>query len=225
MPKLALVFSTDALVQLQNVIADSGATVGTSPSADSSNLYDPLTIDQVLIAPLGQSSPSPRLFVNFQFQTIFDPLIQVLQIFMRSGQLTIYDILPTSLSTAEDQLSIRSTSVAIKFVKIISRSFEITRMDESEPTILAEHKRINRSLVPFQTVSGAEISHAGVFFLGDRPCWILATDKDGLRIHPSGHNVVHAFTSCSLWQSKGDFLMYTEEVMNSMSSLLYVSLT
>jgi hypothetical protein len=50
-----------------------------------------------------------------------------------------------------------------------------------------------------------------VFFTGDRPHWILGTDRGGVRVFPSGDRVVHAFTSCSVW-SPGEFLMYTEEV-------------
>ncbi|KAG2088396.1 CPSF A subunit region-domain-containing protein [Suillus discolor] len=51
----------------------------------------------------------------------------------------------------------------------------------------------------------------GVFFTGDRPRWIIATDKGGLGVVPSGHTVVYAFTACSLWESKGDFLLYSDE--------------
>ena len=69
--------------------------------------------------------------------------------------------------------------------------------------------------IPFVTtpVPGKTIS--GVFFTGDRPSWVLAMDKSGVQLYPSGHSVVHAFTPCSLWESKGDFLLYSEEVFHN----------
>jgi len=106
----------------------------------------------------------------------------------------------------------RTAFLKVKFHKIVSKTFDIQRMEETEKTVLAEHKRISRMFVPFVTSPNTECTLAGVFFTGDRPCWIIATDKGGLRVVPSGHSVVHAFTACSLWESKGDFLLYSDEV-------------
>lgn len=78
--------------------------------------------------------------------------------------------------------------------------------------MLAEQRRISRNLIPFVTSPTPGKTFSGVFLTGDRPSWILATDKGGIRIHASGHSVVHAFTACSLWESKGDFLLYADEV-------------
>jgi cleavage and polyadenylation specificity factor subunit 1 len=103
-------------------------------------------------------------------------------------------------------------SLLVKFVKIASKTFEIQRAEETEKTVLTEHKRILRQLIPFVTSPVQGSSFSGVFFTGDRPSWILATDKSGIRIHPSGHAVVHSFTTCSLWESQADFLLYTDEV-------------
>jgi cleavage and polyadenylation specificity factor subunit 1 len=100
----------------------------------------------------------------------------------------------------------------LKFVKILSKSFEIQRMEESEKSIIAEQKRISRQFIPFATSRPSGHTLSGVFFTGDRPSWIFATNKSCVKIHPSGHSVVHAFTACSLYESKGDFLLYTEEV-------------
>ncbi|PPR02156.1 hypothetical protein CVT26_012117 [Gymnopilus dilepis] len=119
----------------------------------------------------------------------------------------------------------RTSHLHLMFVKIQSIAFEIQRQEEAEKTstILAEQKKISRVFVPFTTSpnsssgsgsgSGTSTSttYSGVFFTGDRPNWILGTNKGGVRIYPSGHSVVHAFTACSLWESRGDFLMYTEE--------------
>lgn len=106
-------------------------------------------------------------------------------------------------------------------------AFEIQRQDdagaagtsEKGPGILAEQKKILRNFVPFVTtaptegtVQPAPTTYSGVFFTGDRPNWIVGGDKTGVQVYPSGHGVVHAFTACSLWDSRGDFLLYTEEV-------------
>ena len=131
--------------------------------------------------------------------------------FLRSGQLAIYEAVPSEPSTDWPPAS-RALSLSVKFVKVLSRAFDIQHHDEQEKSVLAEQKRISRSLVPFVTSPSPETTFSGVFLTGDRPCWILSTNKGGVKLHPSGHAVVHSFTTCSLWQSKGDFLLYTEEV-------------
>jgi len=108
----------------------------------------------------------------------------------------------------------RAASLDIKFVKVVSKAFELQPRpeDNGEKSIIAEQKRVLRMFIPFFTSPAAGTTLSGVFFTGDRPSWILGTDKSGVRVYPSGHNVVHAFTACSLWDSKGDFLLYSEEV-------------
>ena len=91
-------------------------------------------------------------------------------------------------------------------------AFEIQRQEEGEKSIIAEQKRISRNFVPFVTSPTPGVTFSGVFFTGDRPNWILAGNKSGVQIYPSGHSVVHAFAACSLWDSKSDFLLYTDEV-------------
>ncbi|KAJ7164986.1 CPSF A subunit region-domain-containing protein [Mycena filopes] len=193
LPKLSLVFSTPALADLQNVISDSHQPPTPSPLEDPPRKPQDLDIEQILIAPLGESSPKPHLFV-----------------FLRSGSLAIYDAVPGGISE-ERPSSKRDSTLNIKFVKVLSKSFEIQRPDEAEKSILAEQKRISRQFIPFVTSRPGGQSMTGVFFTGDRPSWILATNKSCVKIHPSGHSVVHAFTACSLWDSKGDFLLYSEE--------------
>ena len=123
----------------------------------------------------------------------------------------IYEAVATAPPT-EPLPSARSSTLLVKFVKVASRAFDIQYPEEEQKSSLAEQKRISRLLVPFSTTPAAGQSFSGVFFTGDRPCWIASTDKGGVRVIPSGHNVVHAFTTCSLWESKGDFLLYSEEV-------------
>jgi cleavage and polyadenylation specificity factor subunit 1 len=137
--------------------------------------------------------------------------LNFVQVFLRSGQLAIYEVVPGSAS--EDRpTAVRASTLNLKFVKVLSKSFEIQRPDEAEKSIIAEQKRISRQFIPFVTSRPSGQSLSGVFFTGDRPSWILATNKSCVKIHPSGHSVVHAFTACSLWESKGDFLLYSEEV-------------
>lgn len=144
------------------------------------------------------------------------------QVFLRSGHLAIYEIWPTSLP-ADADTSARTSVLLVKLVKTASRTFEIQKMEEHGKTILAEQKKVQRLLIPFVTSPAPGTTLSGVFFTGDRPCWILRTDKSTIRIHPSGHAVVNAFTACSLWGSKGDFLLYTDEVLPSIPDMKYLA--
>jgi len=136
---------------------------------------------------------------------------------LRSGQLTIYEALPDVTPTRPVSL-VRSCSLAVNFVKVTSRAFDIQRPEEGEKGVIAEQKRISRLFIPFVTTPTPGTTFSGVFLTGDRPSWILATNKSGVQIHPSGHSVVHSFTPCSVWESKGDFLMYSDEVGFSTST-------
>ncbi|KAJ7216585.1 CPSF A subunit region-domain-containing protein [Mycena pura] len=193
LPKLTLVFSTPALANLDNVITDSHQPPTPSPPVDPPRKPQELDIEQILITPLGESSPKPYLFI-----------------FLRSGQLAIYEVVSGSVSEEQPAVT-RASTLNLKFVKMLSRSFEIQRPEETEKSILAEQKRISRQFIPFVTTRPSGHPLSGVFFTGDRPSWILAMDKSPVRIHPSGHAVVHSFTPCSLWDSKGDFLVYSDE--------------
>jgi cleavage and polyadenylation specificity factor subunit 1 len=115
---------------------------------------------------------------------------------------------PISISLSAD----RSSSLAIKFVKVAAQAFDIQKPDENEKSVIAEQRRISHMFIPFVTSPNPDTSFSGVFFTGDRPSWILATNKSGIQIYPSGHTVVHSFTACSLWESRGDFLIYSDEV-------------
>lgn len=140
---------------------------------------------------------------------------------MRCGHLAVYEV--HSIPSLTPPSGGRSSSLKITFTKALTRMFELSKQEETEKTVLAEQKRIFRTFVPFATcpptsvnVSGG-YTLSGVFFTGDRPSWIIRTDKGGLKMFPSGHAVVHAFTTCSLWESKAEFLVYSDEV-NGMTS-------
>ncbi|KAF8056614.1 CPSF A subunit region-domain-containing protein [Lyophyllum atratum] len=193
LPKLTLVFSTPMLTTLQNVLTDSHDPPAPSLPQDPPRKPQDLDVEQILLSPIGESSPQPHLFV-----------------FLRSGQLAIYEAL-TGGQAAEPPTAVRASSLNIKFVKVLSKAFEISRPEEGEKGIIAEQKRVLRMFIPFVTTPTPGTTFSGVFFTGDRPSWILGTDKSGVQLYPSGHNVVHAFTPCSLWESKGDFLLYTED--------------
>ena len=135
--------------------------------------------------------------------------------------------MPGGRQAVEPIDQVRSSYLNVIFVKIASMAFEIQRQDdmgaagtsEKSSGILAEQKKISRNFVPFVTtipIQGTAqttlTTYSGVFFTGDRPNWIVGGDKSGVQIYPSGHGVVHAFTTCSLWDSRCDFLLYTEEV-------------
>lgn len=123
-------------------------------------------------------------------------------------------------------------------------------------SILAEHKRISRVFVPFRTTRKMEGSipstmqtqerevqgepgnantitttYSGVFLTGENPSWILATDRGGVQLYPSGHAIVHAFSACQMGKGEsqgaeeadpkenateccgsGEFIVYSDEV-------------
>ncbi|THG98888.1 hypothetical protein EW026_g3366 [Hermanssonia centrifuga] len=193
LPKLTLIFSTSLIPSLENVLIDSGDAPALSLPSDPPRKTQELDIEQILIAPLGESSPKPYLLV-----------------FLRSGLFAIYEALPASAPSTPPPAT-RASTLAVKFVKVVSRAFDIQQSEDIEKSVLAEQKRISRQLIPFVTSPTPGRSFSGAFFTGDRPCWILATDKGGVKILPSGHSVVHAFSGCSLWETKGDFILYSEE--------------
>ena len=67
LPKLALAFSTPALATLQPVITDSNEDPALSLPQDPPRKPQELDIEQIVIAPLGESSPRPHLFVRELF--------------------------------------------------------------------------------------------------------------------------------------------------------------
>ncbi|OSD02613.1 hypothetical protein PYCCODRAFT_1477600 [Trametes coccinea BRFM310] len=193
LPKLTLAFSTTLLASLDHVVTDSLDPPATSLPQDPPRKPQELDIDQIAIAPIGESRPRPHLIV-----------------LLRSGQMAIYEALAHP-PPAEPLPTTRSSTLLVKFVKVVSKAFDIQHTEEEQKSVLAEQKRISRLLVPFVTSPASGQTFSGVFFTGDRPSWILSTDKGGVKVFPSGHNVVQAFTTSSLWESRGDFLMYSEE--------------
>lgn len=129
------------------------------------------------------------------------------QVLLRSGHMAVYETVLTPPSSE----SPRDTYLAAEFVKVASATFDKIE-EEKEKSAIAELRKISRQLIPFTTSPSPSTTMSGVFFTGDRPCWIVRTDKGGTRIHASGHHVVNAFTTCSLWESRNDFLMYSDEV-------------
>ncbi|TBU39387.1 CPSF A subunit region-domain-containing protein [Dichomitus squalens] len=193
LPKLTLAFSTTTLATLDPVISDSLEPPVLSLPQDPPRKPQELDVDQLVIAPLGESHPRPHLIV-----------------LLRSGQLAIYEAVAAS-PPADPLPPTRSLTLLVNFVKVKSKAFDIQHTEEEQKSVLAEQKRISRLLLPYVTSPAPGQTYSGVFFTGDRPSWIVSTDKGGVRVFPSGHNVVHAFTTCSLWESRGDFLLYSEE--------------
>ncbi|TCD71004.1 mRNA cleavage and polyadenylation factor subunit [Steccherinum ochraceum] len=195
LPKLTLIFSSSTVASLDSVLVDSGDPPALSIPTEPPRKPQELDIEQIILAPLGESSPKPHLLV-----------------FLRSGQFAIYQAVPSVVQSQQSVPATRVSTLMVRFVKVVSRNFDIRPItEEVEKSVLAEQKRISRLLIPFVTSPAPGRSFTGVFFTGDRPCWILCTDKGGVKMVPSSHSVVHAFTACSLWESKGDFLLYSEE--------------
>ncbi|KAI9568018.1 CPSF A subunit region-domain-containing protein [Boletus coccyginus] len=198
LPKLTLVFSSVAISALEPVLNDTFDPPAPSPPQDPPRKPQDLDIEQILIAPLGESAPTPHLLV-----------------FMRCGHLAVYEV--HSIPSSTPPSGGRSTFLKIIFTKVLTRTFELSKQEEAEKTVLAEQKRISRTFVPFVTCPSTSLNVScghtltGVFFTGDKPSWIVRTDKGGHKLFPSGHVVVHAFTACSLWESKAEFLVYSDE--------------
>ncbi|KAF9057003.1 CPSF A subunit region-domain-containing protein [Panaeolus papilionaceus] len=219
LPKLHLAFSTDGLPSLQNVLSDSHAPPALSLPQNPPRKTEDQDVEQLLLAPIGEHLPRPHLCV-----------------FLRSGQLTVYEVVPAGPVTDPVEKP-RACHLKLLFVKVSSMAFEINRLPSDAqnaeagsangsappekgstpaPThtisssILAEQKKVLRLFVPFVTSPSPGVTYSGVFFTGDRPNWILGTDKGGVKVFPSGHALVHAFTSCKLWDG-GDFLVYSED--------------
>ncbi|EMD34631.1 hypothetical protein CERSUDRAFT_116804 [Gelatoporia subvermispora B] len=192
--KLTLAFSTTLIPSLESVVVDTYDVPHLSLPQDPPRKPQELDIEQIVVAPLGESSPRPYLTV-----------------FLRSGQLAVYETIPVA-PPADPLPNSRSCTILVRFRKVLSKAFDIQQQNEEvEKSVLAEQKRISRLLIPFVTSPNPGQTLSGVFFTGDRPCWILSTDKGGVKVFPSGHSVVHAFTASSVWESKSDFLLYSEE--------------
>lgn len=65
LPKLVLVFSTSMLSSLQNILTDSHDPPASSLPQDPPRKPQELDIEQILLSPIGESSPQPHLLVCF----------------------------------------------------------------------------------------------------------------------------------------------------------------
>lgn len=64
LPKLTLAFSSSGLFTLQNVLVDSHDPPALSPPQEVPRKPQDLDVEQLLIAPIGESSPKPYLCVS-----------------------------------------------------------------------------------------------------------------------------------------------------------------
>ncbi|KAI5121116.1 hypothetical protein M0805_002789 [Coniferiporia weirii] len=194
LPKLSLVFSTSIIKDLPVVLSDSFDAPALSVPEDPSRKPSELDIDQLQLAQIGEASPQPHLIV-----------------LLRCGQMAIYQAISIEKPEWPDSTS-RSATLQLNFVKMGYRTFEPRQNEATEKlSLISEQRRALRNLVPFTTSPTPESALSGVFVTGDQPVWIVGTDKEGLRIHSCGYQVVNSFTTCSIWDSKGDFLMHTDE--------------
>ncbi|KAL5476911.1 CFT1 [Sanghuangporus weigelae] len=194
LPKLSLVFSTSIVKDLPSVLSDSFEPPALSLPEDTPRKPQDTDVDLLQVAQIGESSPSPHLIVM-----------------LRCGQMAVFQAVPVE-KTEFPASSSRNASLKLKFVKMATRLFEPRQNEPAEKSsIIAEQRRALRNLIPFTTSPNPEVCLSGVFVTGDEPCWIVSTDKEGLRIHSCGFQIVNSFTSCSIWDSKSDFLMHTDE--------------
>ncbi|KAF8520929.1 CPSF A subunit region-domain-containing protein [Hysterangium stoloniferum] len=190
LPKLTLAFSTSIISPLQSTLADSYHPVAKSIPENPPRKAQSFDIEQMIIAPIGENDPILHLFV-----------------YLRCSQLAVYRI--HGVPPPNGFPGNREASLLIQFTKILSVALD--SFDETEHALTPENKRIQRRLIPFVTTVNHNFTLSGVFFTGDRPHWIINTDRAGVKLVPCSYSVVHAFTTCSVWDSKSDFLLYTDE--------------
>jgi len=68
LPKLTLAFSTNGLSTLQNVLVDSHDPPALSLPQEVPRKPQELDVEQLLIAPIGETSPTPYLCVSVFFK-------------------------------------------------------------------------------------------------------------------------------------------------------------
>ncbi|THH10614.1 hypothetical protein EW145_g1206 [Phellinidium pouzarii] len=194
LPKLGLVFSTSIIKDLPAVLSDSFDPPALSVPEDPPRKHSELDVDQLQMAQIGETSPQPHLIV-----------------LLRCGQMAIYQA--TAIEKPDWPVSTsRTATLQLNFVKRGYRTFEPRPTEVTEKSsLISEQRRALRSLISFTTSPTPESALSGVFVTGDQPIWIIGTDKEGLRIHSCGYQVVNSFTACSIWDSRGDFLMHTDE--------------
>jgi cleavage and polyadenylation specificity factor subunit 1 len=157
LPKLTLVSSTPLLATLQNVLTDSHEPAALSVPQNPPRKPQELDIEHVLLAPVGESYPQPHLLVRINFFHFHDGML-VSHLYLRSGQLAIYEALGGGLPPDPPRPT-RTASLDVKFVKIVSKAFELQPRpeDSGEKSIIAEQKRVLRMFIPFTTSSGHDV--------------------------------------------------------------------
>ncbi|KZV86543.1 hypothetical protein EXIGLDRAFT_712088 [Exidia glandulosa HHB12029] len=143
LPELTIVFSCSNMSSIPPVLADSLEPATPSPEQDPPRTPENLDIEEIIIAPIGESSPRPHLLV-----------------LLRSGYIAVYDTIPVEAPFGTNG---RETALLVAFVRVFSRAVDVAPADK------AENKRgppAVRHLVPFTT------SFSGVFLTGNRPAWI-----------------------------------------------------
>lgn len=201
---MSIVFSSSIVTELPASFSDSFDPPASSVPEDPPRKAQETDVDQMLMTPIGEDLPQPHLVV-----------------LMRSGQMVVYQAVACDNPEWPDETS-RNASLRLRFVKLASQYFEPRQNESVERSLINEQRRIVRQLIPFQTSPSPDVTLHGVFFTGDQPRWIISTAKGGVKFHSCNYAVVNAFTPCSVWESKGDFLMYTDEVRLSTTFKRYL---
>lgn len=109
----------------------------------------------------------------------------------------VYEAIPTPVSAYSN-----TALLPIKFVKKLSRALPVQAASSSIP----------RHLVPFMTLDNSGGELFGVFGMGIKPFWLVASRSSTVRLHTSSHGVVYALSPTSAFGSRRQFLLQTEEV-------------
>ncbi|EED84811.1 predicted protein [Postia placenta Mad-698-R] len=179
-------------------------------------LSPPTVVEPGVLAskPKPSASPSQAALTSALYHAVTTPLV-----------LALYTSHPTSPAPLQHflnhnpsvRLSVAHIPLTILTDRVMQYAPTITEEDNPQdmesahaPRTYPEKTHTSKRTQPIvQNAPGQTLS--GVFFTGDRPCWILFADKSGVNVFPSGHSVIHGFTVTSMWGSEGDFLLNFEE--------------
>ncbi|KAF8318712.1 hypothetical protein DL93DRAFT_2225607 [Clavulina sp. PMI_390] len=183
LPTFDVAFSSSELLDIPSVISDTRSDNASRVAPDSKLSGE---VIKLTVAPIGVGDCNPHLVV-----------------LTRSNLVVVYEAIPdmaTSLSSNSSRsLPSSQALLPIKFIKKLSRALPVQAASSGAP----------RHLISFSTICGGE-QLSGVFGLGMRPFWLVATRVSSVRLHPSSHKVVHAFASTNAFDPKGQFIVQTE---------------
>jgi hypothetical protein len=133
-------------------------------------------------------------------------LVKVLSKYFDTGSTATPSSSPstTSINGQQDEANAQMTTPTTTPMDQQQQKPFINQMfEQPKPSSILKQKKAYRQLIPFATKE-----KKGVFFTGDAPSWILASDKGGVNVYPAGYGVVHSFSCTTLWENDREFDLF-----------------